>query len=94
MDDEIVDLYVEICSDGTLLCYNPDKTLNLTFTDVLSFAGLKNVYDISKTPSEKRRDLDKDANIKYVKYYFVNVSTRERMELSEKHIPRLIANFK
>ena len=43
MAEELIHLHVELCSDGTLLAYNPDRDLNRTFTDLVCYNLTKSI---------------------------------------------------
>lgn len=94
MPEELIHLYVELCSDGTLLAYNPDKSLNRTFTDLLSWAKLKQIYTLTTLSSSKRKGMDRDLNIKYVKYHFKNTQNNEMIEIPPEHIKSIATNIK
>jgi hypothetical protein len=91
---EYIHLYVEICSDGTLMAYDSDRKLNRLFTDVISWHKLDEIYKLSKLPSNKRKGLDREFNIKYIKYYFKNTKTGDIMEIPEEHIINILSNIK
>jgi len=92
--DELVHLYVYLCSDGTLMSYNGDKTLNTTFSDFVSWGRLKEIHAFSTLPSSKRKGLDKEFNIKYVKYYFKNTQSDVIVEIPMEHIKNIVGNIK
>ena len=92
-EDEIIHLYVYICSDGTLMSYNKDKTLNTTFTDLVSWGRLKEICAFQNLPSIKRKGLAKAYNIKYVKYYFKNTKDDTIVEIPSEHIKNITANI-
>ena len=94
MAEELVHLYVELCSDGTLLAYNPDKSLNRTFTDLLSWNKLKQIYALTTLSSQQRKGIDRELNIKYVKYSFKNTQTNESIEIPSTHIKSIVTNIK
>ena len=91
---EYIHLYVEICSDGTLMSYDTDRKLNPLFTDLLSWHKLDEIYKLSKLSSAKRKGLDRQFNIKYVKYYFKNTKDNTIMELPEEHIQNILSNIR
>jgi len=92
--EEVVHLIVILCSDGTMLAYNPDKTLNTIFTNLTSWCSLHNVYKLSKVPSAKRKGMDKNFNVKYIKYYFKNTQNDTQVEIPEEHIRSLLSSIK
>lgn len=94
MPEELTHLYVELCSDGTLLAFYPDKSLNRTFTDLLSWSKLKQIYALTTLSSAKRKGIDRELNIKYVKYYFKNTQTNESIEIPPEHIKAIATNIK
>lgn len=94
MSEELVHLYVELCSDGTLLSYYPDKSLNRTFTDLLGWGKLKQIYALTTLTSGQRKGIDRELNIKYVKYYFKNTQTNESIEIPPEHIKAIAINIK
>lgn len=93
-EEELVHLYVELCSDGTLIAYNKDKSLSRTFTDLISWGKLKYIYALSTLNSEQRRGIDRELNIKYIKYYFKNTQTNEKIEIPSEHIKSIAINIK
>ena len=93
-EEEIVDLYVYLCSDGTLMSYDKDKILNITFSDFVSWSRLKEIRAFTILPSSKRKGLDKQFNIKYVKYYFKNTKTNEVIEFPSEHVRNIVTNLK
>ena len=93
-EEEIVDLYVYLCSDGTLMAYDKDKILNITFSDFISWSRLKEIRAFTMLPSAKRKGLDKQFNIKYVKYYFKNTKTNEVIEIPSEHVRNIVTNLK
>ena len=94
MAEELIHLHVELCSDGTLLAYNPDRDLNRTFTDLVSWSRLKDIYQFTQLPSAKRKGIDSEFNIKYVKYYFKNTQNNEIIEIPSEHIKNIVSNIK
>lgn len=93
-EEELVHLYVELCSDGTLMSYNKDKSLNRTFTDLLSWSKIKQIYALTTLSSSQRKGIDRELNIKYVKYYFKNTQTNETVEIPDTHIKAIAINIK
>ena len=94
MPEELIHLYVELCSDGTLLAYYPDKSLNRTFTDLLGWGKLKQIHALTTLTSGQRKGIDRELNIKYVKYYFKNTQTNESIEIPSEHIRAIAINIK
>ena len=90
---DIIHLFVELCSDGTMLSYNKDRTLNRTFTDLTSWSKLSTVYNLSQLTSDKRKGIDSELNIKYVQYTFKNTKTGMYIEIPPEHIKNIISNI-
>lgn len=93
-EETLIHLIVYLCSDGTLMAYNPDKTLNLIFTDLTGWSTIHLIYKLSNTPSNKRKGLDKSQNIKYVEYYFKSTVDNAVVQIPKEHIKLLASNIK
>jgi len=89
--NELIDLNVYICSDGTIMAYNKDGTINTLFTDTVSYRTLKRIYKASTLENVERKATHKEIQIKHIKYYFRNTSTGENMEIPSSHIPNIIS---
>lgn len=94
MEKELIHLNVYLCSDGTLMAYNPDATLNLIYTSLTDWSTLHEIFKVSNLPSKSRKGLDQALNIKYVKYYFKSTSTNSVVEIPKEHIKGLLSNIK
>lgn len=88
---ELLDLSVYICSDGTIMAYNKDGTINTLFTDTISYRTLKRIYKASKLDNTTRKSTHQALQIKHIKYYFRNTATGQNMEIPESHIPNIIS---
>ena len=88
---EQVDLKVYICSDGTIMAYNRDGTINTLYTDTISYRTLKRIYKASKLDNSARKSTNQALQIKHIKYYFKNTATGENMEIPDSHIPNIIS---
>lgn len=86
---EFIDLYVELCSDGSLLAYNKDHVLSSVFTDLSSWSKLHSIYECTQWSSEKRKGKG-ELNIKYVNYYFKNNQTGDLLPIPKEHIPLIL----
>lgn len=93
MEEELIHLIVQLCSDGTLLAYDPNKKLNLVFTSLTSWSTLHDIYKYSTLSSAARKGIDRNFNIKYVKYYFKNTKTNEEIEIPKEHISSILSNI-
>jgi len=91
---EQLDLSVYICSDGTIMAYNKDGTINTLFTDTISYRTLKRIYKISNFDNSTRKQTHSELQIKHIKYYFRNTLTGENMEIPVSHIPNIISCIK
>lgn len=94
VEEEIIDLTVYICSDGTVLSYNKNDTLNILFTDLTSWSVLHKIYTISILPIKGRKGVKKEENVRYVKFYFKNTKTNEVVEIPREHIKTIIHSIK
>ena len=92
---ELIDLYVELCSDGSLMAYDKNKSINSLFTGLDSWSKLKLIYECTiKTSAERKGKSKEQYNIKYVKYYFKNTQTNEIVEIPKEHICNIINSLK
>jgi len=89
--NEQLDLLVYICSDGTIMAYNKDGTINTLYTDTICYRTLKRIYKASKLDNSDRKSTHKELQVKHIKYYFRNTLTGENMEIPESHIPNIIS---
>lgn len=89
MDDNLIHLYVELCSDGTLLAYDSARSLKPLFSDFHGWNSLKTIYDCTQMTSEERKGKG-EYNIKYVKYYFKNTQTGDVLEIPKEHIQGIL----
>lgn len=90
---EVVDLYVELCSDGSLLAYDKNHSINILFTDLVSWSKLHTIYELSTLPSAKRKGLSLERNIKYVRYMFKDSVSGNGLEIEPSQIPLLLRNI-
>lgn len=88
---ELVDLKVYICSDGTIMAYNRDGTINTLYTDTICYRTLKRIYKASNLDNIARKQTNNALQIKHIKYYFRNTATGENMEIPNSHIPNIIS---
>jgi hypothetical protein len=91
---KIVDLKVYLNSDGSLMSYSKDGLLNTLFTDNISWGILAEIYNLTCTPSAKRKSLSTERNLKYVEYYFRETVNNQTVPIDKSHIPRIIDNLK
>ena len=91
---DIIDLIVYICSDGTIMAYNKDNTLNSLFTDLHSWSILHKIYRLNITSSKSRKGMPKDENIKYVNYYFKDTSTGQTIVIPISHVAKMLQSIK
>lgn len=93
MGEQVVHLYVELCTDGSLLAYNKDKMLDATLTSLHSWNKLHLIYSISKMEAKDKKAKGLPS-VKYVNYYFRNVKSGEVLEIPEEHIEQLLYSIK
>lgn len=91
---EALDLTVYLNTDGSLMAYNKDNTLNLIFTSLTSWESVREIYSLTCTPSARRKSLPKEKNLRYVKYYFRNTETEEKLAISNSHLTTIINQLK
>lgn len=91
---ELLDLSVYICSDGTIMSYNQDGTLNTLFTDTISYRILRKIYKLSKQDNVDRKKNPKEVQIKYVRYYFKNTATTMSMEIPASHVANILGSIR
>ena len=88
---ELIDLSVHICSDGTIMAYNRDGTMNTLYTDTISYRTLKRIYKASQLDNSSRKSTHQALQIKHIKYYFRNTATGVNLEIPSSHIPNIIS---
>ena len=91
---DLIDLIVYICSDGTIMAYNKDGTLNNLFTDLHSWSMLHKIYKLNIKSSKDRKGMNKDENIKYVNYYFKETSTGQSISIPLSHVAKMLQSIK
>ena len=91
---ELLDLRVYICSDGTIMSYNADGTLNTLFTDTISYRILKKIYKLSQQENSDRKKNPREIQIKHVKYYFRNTSTDMSIEIPDTHVANILGSIR
>lgn len=90
---ETIDLYVELCSDGSLLAYDKNHSINTLFTDLMSWGKLHYIYELATMPSSKRKGLSMERNIKYVRYMFKDSVSGNTLEIEPSQIQLLLRNI-
>ena len=90
---DTIDLYVELCSDGSLLAYDKNHSINTMFTDLVSWGKLHHIYELSTLPSAKRKGISLERNIKYVRYMFKNSVSGQMLEIEPSQVPLLLRNI-
>lgn len=88
---EQLDLSVYICSDGTIMAYNKDGTINTLYTDTICYRTLKRIYKASNLDNTARKQTHSELQIKHIKYYFRNTLTGENLLIPNSHIPNIIS---
>ena len=88
------DLSVYICSDGTILSYNKDGSMNGLFTDTISYRILKKIYKLSTLENSVRKINQSELQIKNVRYYFRNTFSGQNMEIPSSHIPNILGSIR
>jgi hypothetical protein len=91
---ELLDLSVYICSDGTIMSYNADGTLNTLFTDTISYRILKKIYKLSQLENSDRKKNPREIQIKYVKYYFKNTATDMSIQIPSSHVANILGSIR
>ena len=84
------DLHVFIGSDGTIMAYNGDGTLNTLFTDTVSYRILRKIYKLHTAETKIKKDIPSNLKLHSVKYFFRNTLTGEQIEIPVSHIANMI----
>ena len=90
MSEEIIDLIVHLSTDGTLMAYNKDMSINILYSDLHSWKSLHNIYKMETMKSTERKGKPLEVSLKYIKYYFKNAHTNELTSIPNSHIKTLL----
>jgi hypothetical protein len=91
--NELLDLSVYICSDGSLLSYDKNGTIHPLYTNLTSWSTLHRIHDMNILSSRERKGRPKDKAYKYIRYYFKNVSNDNIIEIPLEHISKMLTNI-